>query len=318
MKPAAALSLLTILLIIILGVPLTSSLYLDAKGLPTTAHVTDKIESVDERYTKTERTLKIGLRYIPRGAQTEEASIIETDAQTFDGLQRGSAVDLRYQPVSWLRKLEPWSPATRIAGQNTWDWLRARVSSLTIRMLVTILGSLAFFVLWLRIRRKFFWVLVVYILAVAFYWLSPVSEPAPVGITHATNARVRKIHKIEYIMTSEYRSTSQKLQLLRPMELLELEFVPEGRMDPVIATDTITAGTLPGLSEGKSVEIVYQADRPRIARMQGGQRDYAWTNLATLVLPWVVGPLFFMGAGAVLIVLIVAFGKLFGAGKRAH
>jgi hypothetical protein len=143
----------------------------------------------------------------------------------------------------------------------------------------------------------------VYLTLLAVYWLTPVSEPAPVGPLRTTVAKVRAIHKIERIFTSEHRSANTSLVLIKPMELVELEFVPEGKIDPVVAADKITAGSLPGLKENGTVAVTYQVGRPRIARMNGANRDYGWTNLATVAMPWIIG-LFFMYGGSLLIAAV--------------
>lgn len=317
MKLKGALSLLVGCLLLMLGVPVVASLYLDANGLETKGSVVEKAEWIAEKYARTSRRLQVSLRYRPRGAEREETSTIDVGEDSFDALSRGAGVRLRYQPVSWMRALEPWAPATRLAGQRTSDWLRAVMPADYVRILLSFALGMPLFVLWLRRGRRYFWFLLLYLAAAAGYWLTPVSEPAPTGPTAATIAKVRYVHRIERILTTETGNRrSTPLQLIRPMELVELEFVPEGRTEPVVATDKITADTLPGLKQGGRVEITYQKDRPRVARMNGGKRDYGWTNLATVVMPWTLGFLFVFGGGAVLAVLIAVIGKLTGIGRK--
>jgi hypothetical protein len=106
---------------------------------------------------------------------------------------------------------------------------------------------------------------------------------------------------------------------MTPLELVELQFVPEGRTDPVVAVDRITAGSVPNLKEDDSVPITYQRDRPRIARMAGGKRDYGWANAGTLAMPWVLGFLFCSAVMAILIAVIYVYAKIAQAikAKRA-
>lgn len=319
MKLSTALILLGAMLALTLGAPLAASLNLDLNGVETTGVVTGKVERISEKYAKASRTLEAAVRYTPRTGGAEETSTLELGEIAYDGLKRGSKVALRHQPARWLRRLEPWAPATRLSGQDSGDWIRAVVSRDTVRVLVTVLGGIPVFFLWLRGRRRFFWLFLLYLLLGAFYWLTPVSEAVPTGAVRTARATVRHIHRIERILTTEStRSRSSSLPLIRPMELVELEFVPEGRTEPVVAADKITAGSFPGLHQGGGVEVTYQKDRPRIARMRGGTRDYGWTNLATLAMPWVVGLLFFSGGSAVLVALLAGLGKLFGSRRSRN
>jgi hypothetical protein len=69
----------------------------------------------------------------------------------------------------------------------------------------------------------------------------------------------------------------------QPIEVVGIEFVPEGKTDSVLAVDLIDAGSLPGLKQGAPVNVEYEAARPRTAYLTSGTRGFLRRNLLGLV-----------------------------------
>jgi hypothetical protein len=67
---------------------------------------------------------------------------------------------------------------------------------------------------------------------------------------------------------------SPGVDAIQPYEIVELQFIPEGRTEPVLGVDQIDSGSVPGLAKGATVEIEYQASNPRIVRFKGGSRTF--------------------------------------------
>jgi hypothetical protein len=81
---------------------------------------------------------------------------------------------------------------------------------------------------------------------------------------------VSQLTEVTEIMETD---DSHAVDAIQPYEIVELQFVPEGRADPVSGVDQIDSG-IPGLSKGATVEIEYQASNPRVVRINGGSRTF--------------------------------------------
>ncbi len=68
---------------------------------------------------------------------------------------------------------------------------------------------------------------------------------------------------------------------MQPFVVVELEFVPDGRTDPVVAVDMIDDGSLRAIERGVDVPIHYSAADPRWAQIDNATRTYYWKNLRT-------------------------------------
>jgi hypothetical protein len=82
---------------------------------------------------------------------------------------------------------------------------------------------------------------------------------------------VTQLSKVTEILETDQ---SAGVDAIQPYEIVELQFVPEGRTEPVLGVDEIDSGSVPGLVKGAAVEIEYQASNPRIARINGGSRTF--------------------------------------------
>ena len=58
----------------------------------------------------------------------------------------------------------------------------------------------------------------------------------------------------------------------QPVDVVSVEFVPEGRTEPVMAVDLIDRGSVSGLKEKAGVNVDYEAASPRIAYLAGAEQ----------------------------------------------
>jgi hypothetical protein len=88
----------------------------------------------------------------------------------------------------------------------------------------------------------------------------------PRGPWRAATAVVRDVRHI-----TEHRGRRHRSPLRWPYDVVELVYTPEGRSEPVIAVDRVEAASVPALSEGSHVKILWPADDPREARIAGAR-----------------------------------------------
>jgi hypothetical protein len=65
----------------------------------------------------------------------------------------------------------------------------------------------------------------------------------------------------------------------QPVNVVGAEFVPEGRLETVLAVDLIDERS-PGLQPGAVVAVEYELAAPRTAHLQGVTRNFPRRNLA--------------------------------------
>jgi len=68
----------------------------------------------------------------------------------------------------------------------------------------------------------------------------------------------------------------------QPVDVMAVEFVPQGFTDSVLAVDLVDRGSVQGLEEGAVVEVEYEAARPRVAWLRGASRTFTRRNLVGL------------------------------------
>jgi hypothetical protein len=240
------------------------SLYLDAAGLVAPATV----ESKDERITYTSRgtigwnrSLWATVRFTGNDGPTQGG--LWLDAATFDALRPGAPIDVRY--VSWFPHIaRPASASTR--SLVPWRWLvRAALAGGTgiaiglllrrrspLLMFLTFAAAIVAGVTWLVLPAP---------------WLPALDAPV-----RTAQAEVRRL---ETVTRSFINGRRADIPAPQPWELVELQFVPEGGDQPVVAVDGVDAGSVPGLAIGARVPVSYNARDPRDARLPG-PRTYRW------------------------------------------
>jgi hypothetical protein len=201
------------------------------------------------------------------------------DETTYDALQPGTSLAVRHLP--WLPFI------ARPADQSTlalvpWKWLAAVLAALAIVLtLRPVLRSV--------LRPAPAWLKALIILtsiAVAIIWFvfpAPWVTPLdpPVLTAQADVLKVRE-------ETRSFLSgrTSGSVPAPQPWNIVELQFVPEGRQKPVIAVDSVDAGSVANLQAGARLPVSYSKSNPRDARLAGTRtwRWKEWIELADFAL----------------------------------
>ena len=91
---------------------------------------------------------------------------------------------------------------------------------------------------------------------------------------------MKSLARIDHLFDTSRR---QGLRASQPVDVVGIEFVPEGRAEPVLAVDLIDAESSPGLKENSAVAIEYEAASPRTAHLHSATRTFLPRNLAGIV-----------------------------------
>jgi hypothetical protein len=71
---------------------------------------------------------------------------------------------------------------------------------------------------------------------------------------------------------------SENTPFLQPFTLVELDLVPAGLHDTVVAADVIDRGSVTGLRVGTRLAVDIPTGTPRRATLVDGTRSYKWKN----------------------------------------
>jgi hypothetical protein len=241
------------------------SMYLDVAGIVVEAQVT----STEERISYRPRTPGAWSRSFwaavtftaPDGPAMAPLWI---DEGRYDALRPGATVAVRYLPLlSFIarpadqstRALVPWrwlAIAAGVAACAGILWLGLRRASPVLKGL-TVLAAIVFGVIWIRFPTP---------------WPPPIEPPV-----RTATAEVRSVRTVTHSFLSG--GSTGTVAAPQPWEVVELQFVPEGRDKPVIAVDGVDVGSVAGLEVGARLPVSYSANRPRDARLVGA-RTYRW------------------------------------------
>lgn len=131
--------------------------------------------------------------------------------------------------------------------------------------------------------------------------------PDPRGPWRPGTAVVRQVTPV-----TEYSyPRSGRTPLRWPYDIVQLDFTPEGRAEPVIAVDLVEAGSVPNLTQGAVMRITWPQDDPRAAKIVGARPAAPWANWFYSVFEWIA---FFVAV----IVCFAVVGYLWRRRKRAR
>ncbi len=116
------------------------------------------------------------------------------------------------------------------------------------------------------------------VIALLFYDF-PRPTPAPGGDRHTAPGKVKALRRIDRLMST---NPSRGLDALQPVDVVGVEFVPQGFRDAVLGVDLVDRGSITSLAEGATVEVEYEAAQPRTAWLRSGTRAFARRNLLGL------------------------------------
>lgn len=312
----AALAIVLLSAIALMTLPfVVSSLYIDRRGVTIPGHVFHKTESVSLRYSSMYRRTHITVEYSkPDGSGVGFLDVPLSETE-YDATHVGQPVSLHYlRPedlpelplTKFLRGLQL-LPTVHLATKGTFSSMPLLVTPALIRA-AEVVGAIFVLLLVWRMARipGFRWAVAVCLVTGAgVLWMADYPEPMPpptAGVRHAVG-RVQYIREI----TRPYGSRRRSSKLTQPIQLVEVEFVPEGRTDAVLAVDLINAKSVPGLHEKGSVPLTYESASPRTAYIDGATRDFGPRNIRGMGIQTV-------GAVAVLIMFVgvlYLFGRIY-------
>ncbi len=290
-----------IFLFLAVGAIIGWPIYLDTHGSAAPAVITEKVESVRIEYAEWFRRFEVMAAYSIPGQPLQHRASCDVDEKTYDSLHPGNTVQVHY----FARLLnQPFLPATHLSPCSTSasiSWNPAVMHPL----LVSFICLLAILFLWrvLRIRTAVWLMLPLFCWSFAYLGL-PRVEPEPQHPVPGTAT----IDTVRTVTTLGDTHTAKSIPLQYPYQIMRLKFVPPGMDTAVIAIDKVDVGSVPNLKEGQSAKIVYDAEHPRIARLQQGTRLFPGHALTTVTL-WCV-------AFAVLVAIAGVVGGFFRLLRR--
>jgi hypothetical protein len=252
---------------------LGSYLLLDMRGASATAtleNVSESISTSDDGVWA--RTFNVTAR---DGADARLVRLL-VHRGVFDALAVGDTIAIRRHTGPWAAALS--RVEAEIAGQTWRDRLRTWSEEAWPLFHVLWSGWAGLALLWLFGRGGGAGCLVPLVYAVAWltYWLSPLSDEVPRGrIARATGTVVSVTRATKMGDTED----SGGFPVVARYQMAVVQFTPAGARHPVRALDRLDADSLPSLRKENPVEVEYQIDAPRNARIVGGRRTYWWKNL---------------------------------------
>jgi hypothetical protein len=239
------------------------------------------------------RRLIADVRYQPINTSTPATTQITIDLPTYERLQVGDAVQVRYLTDPILQLFA----GARLSSQPPFGTLIAGLAASELNFFVGVGIWLALLGLWSLWSKRGLLVLLAagMICGVAYLLIGPL-PPAPPGPLVGADATVRAVRLFTHTAGNGRMEVSP---LPQPYQIAELVFTSPGAAEPVVALDTVDADSVPNLLPGASVAIHFSATNPRWARINGATRTYAWKNLMELgvitvvvlvlgVIPWLV------------------------------
>jgi hypothetical protein len=266
-----------LLFFLLLGGPLlAASLDIDMRGAVAPGEVRAKQETISVRYGNWTRRTSIEVSYRPAEQPFDERTSIEVNPATYDRLHEGSEVAVRYQPNPALRSIIL-LPTARLAQQSTMSAIVDRLPANAAQLGLLAAGGLMLLVVWRGLRLKIGgWLLAAYVAVIAVYLALASANYTPPEPRATANATVREIHETRWRTRSSRSGRSIRPD---PFDVIELEFVPPGMRDPVVAVDEVDLASGAQLEKGAQTTISYSVANPREAEIVGAAHPSYWGYL---------------------------------------
>jgi len=300
-----------VVFMLLVGMWVAPSVYLDTRGIVGPGTVVEKHEDID-RYRRSlswGRRLNILVEYQPPEQDAPSRAAISVDEATYDRLQIGDTVRVRYQPTQWLRDFLLLNLQARLEHQSTLTTVLLFVDS---TLLLAIFGLLLLFLIGAAIKARspsmrvaVITVAVLDLGAVALLAMWPTIRSDQGGERSTAMATVRNVERFTKRPASPGRRRGARLSASRelwgPFDRVQLEVESGGRT--VVAVDDIDADSVPGLAVGAQVAVAYPQQNPREARIVDATRRHVLLNL----LGFIVVPTLYIGVLlAIALLLLVA------------
>jgi hypothetical protein len=304
-------------LLLVISPFVVSSLLIDLRGVEIPSHVQSKSERVVVHYASWSRIADITVQYDPPDEPMVGFLNVNVDPDRFDQLKKGDLVPLRYlrqedlprvPGAKTLRQMHV-LPRVRLADQSTFSGIGTAVQGNTRRTVVLVASVVLVLIFW-RIARipLFGWAVAVCVLcaiAIGMIHEFPLPVAPPREDVRTAAGAVKSLERVEWLFRDNH---ARGFQADQPIQIVGVQFVPDGRTEPVLAVDLIDAGSVPGLQEHAPVSIDYERSAPRTAHIHGATRKFPGRNLR--------GIAFELIASLVVISLLLWVASLFAKGYR--
>jgi hypothetical protein len=274
--------------------------FVDAKGSTATGSVTEKRETVRVNFGTWYRRFEIIAAFQTPGSPFVHHAQCDVTQPIYESLHAGDQVAVHYFPTLLQ---QPFIPATHLGPCTPAGNFGSNPA--LYRRLTLVFGSLAAILFaWLVLRIQIAgWLLVPWFGFFIVYAVVPRAQPAPVRPLSA-RATVRSVTTVDTLISgsTSARHYSPPLKLDHPFQLVQLEFIPARASEPVVALDSVDLNSIAGLAPKQMVDIDYDEDNPRIARIHGGTRHFPEQALRQLMTMY--------GAMAALLAALFLFRRL--------
>lgn len=272
------------------GLYLAPSLYLDLKGIAAPGTVVEKEEQIErgrQRSLSWWRRLAVVVEYQPPEQSLPSRTLIRVDEATYDRLQVGNRVQVRYQPEQWMRDFILLYPQARLAHQTLLTDVASLGSgpglSALLGLLLVGLLALARKVRTPAVRAAFLTLAVLDLGAFLVFTIRPAVLFERAGPRETATATVRAVDRITTrpVRSRRGRGSRGLRQMWGPIDRVQLELEVDGTT--VVAVDDIDAGSMAGLEVGSAVAVSYPEGYPREARMVDAKRTHIAINRLNVI-----------------------------------
>ncbi len=273
------------------------------RGVEIIGTVTRKQETVWHSTFENDitRSAIVTVSYFPPGRSWSAYQAVTLPLERYDEINRGDVLRMRYLLERDLPDYPPlhslyrsgFLPVASVDGRSVFSLWRDLLSELPVRLVCGVTTLILALWLWykLRIPGAVFAAAICFLgaLGALSFWEIPHPMAPLKGAVLAGRATVQNEWTIDKVFVS--RRSANAWSLNQPVQYISIEFVPEGRREPVVAADNIDAGSIPNVKVGQLLEIQYEKGNPRNARLVAGTRTFWKKNLRWLAITavmWIV------------------------------
>jgi hypothetical protein len=283
-RPRRTSPLSVVYFVVVTGLLVGSSIWLDQRGETARATVASKHEEVtiqQEPRGGWDRWYRVGVEFPTRDDNLGMATLTLPRAR-YDALRVGDTIAVHYFPAFPLLARAADRTTLQAAGEAAGRLVGT--PGLMPSLLWLLLGVVA---LWITS-----WIATPVVVLTGLLWMGagllllfPSLTPAPPGpaTTTARVAAVNLISRAPARHTSRRHRASRALgdaarKLAMPYQVVQLRFSSPGKRNSTLAVDAVDSGSVAGLRVGAEVPIRYDPQSPRDAQLAVGSRSYLERN----------------------------------------
>ncbi|MEO8597170.1 MAG: hypothetical protein ABI759_27880 [Candidatus Solibacter sp.] len=283
------LSLLILGVVLLVAAPLVvGSFYLDRLGVELTGHVYSKSEYVRLQNLSWSRASEVTFEVEAPDTSSPRFFNSAMAPARYDTFHKGQPVRVHYLRRADIPKLPGadamWQmhmlPSVRLADERAFEGLRRGFTPQVTLACEAVLGLAIVLWLWRRSRWPgFAWAMgltvAVGIVLLMFYDF-PRPTPAPAADIRQATGKVKSVGRIDHLFATR---RSRGWPAHQPVDVCGIEFLPDGRQDPVLAVDLVDRDAAGRFAEGAPVTVDYESATPRTAYLRGASRTFLQRNL---------------------------------------